>query len=77
MVDLQPIFAGISCERLGSAWGVLIPDALRTTHEQHFAAVLDEFLDTLDTGSTSPHVSADLMAKYTLLGHAARIAGSA
>jgi hypothetical protein len=49
---------------------VVIPSALRTTHEDHFAAVLDQFIAYVDSGAEPPNVGPDLVAKYTLLAEA-------
>jgi hypothetical protein len=50
---------------------VTIPHAQRTTHEQHFAKVLDQFLNRIDGGESSDTGGRDLVAKYTLLARAA------
>jgi hypothetical protein len=49
---------------------VVIPKALRTTHEEHFAAVLEDFLGYIDRGQWPENLGPDLVAKYTLLAHA-------
>jgi hypothetical protein len=47
-----------------------IPDALRTTHEEHFCQVRDMYLDYLAQGAWPPETRACLASKYTLLAEA-------
>ena len=49
---------------------VAIPKALRTTHEEHFAAVLEDFLGYIERGKWPENLGPDLEVKYTLLAHA-------
>ena len=49
---------------------ITFPKALRTTHEQHFAAVLQTFLSCLDEGEWPANLGSDLDCKYTLLTQA-------
>jgi hypothetical protein len=51
---------------------VRIPQTLRTTHEQHFAAVLDQFLALVSGAPQPATLIPDLIAKYTLLAQAAQ-----
>jgi predicted dehydrogenase len=64
---LQDAFPGLDVESDGGAFRIVIPAALRTTHEQHFAAVLDAFLARLDADAPPGTIGPDLVAKYTLL----------
>lgn len=50
-----------------------IPDALRTTHEEHFCQVRDMFLRYLDQGAP-PETRACIVAKYRLLAEAGKLA---
>ena len=43
---------GLELEPAGGAFRIAIPAALRTTHEEHFAAVLEEFLGCVDRGES-------------------------
>lgn len=70
VVNLQERFPGVGVEPAGAAFEIIIPSALRTTHEEHFAAVLEEFLAYLDSGQPSDNLASDLIAKYTLLARA-------
>ncbi len=72
--SLQGIFPGVGIERLAGDFRVTIPHALRTTHEQHFANVLDRFLGRIDGDEVSDNYGRDLVTKYTLLARAAELA---
>lgn len=67
---LQGEFPGIAAQRAGAGFRMHIPDALRTTHEEHFAAVLNEFIAYADSGQAPANLATDLVTKYTLLQHA-------
>jgi len=71
--SLQGAFPGIAMEPSVGEFRVAIPQALRTTHELHFAKVLDELLYRLDGGEVSDGIGRDLVAKYTLLAGAAEL----
>ena len=51
-----------------------IPDDLRTTHEAHFCQVRNMYLDYLDRGVYPPETRAEIVAKYTLLAEARKMA---
>lgn len=51
---------------------IVIPDALHTPHEAHFAMVLDDFLDLLDAGEWPAALAARIRARYTVLARARR-----
>ncbi|MEO8626861.1 MAG: putative oxidoreductase C-terminal domain-containing protein [Betaproteobacteria bacterium] len=70
---LQDDFPGIGLAAEGSNFRIAIPTALRTTHEEHFAAVLDAFLADIDNADRPANAGPDLMTKYTLLGRAAEL----
>ena len=67
---MQGEFPGLGFEPAGMGFRITIPKALRTTHEQHFAAVLQTFLTYLDEGKWPENLSSDLDIKYTLLAQA-------
>ncbi|HTS55837.1 MAG TPA: putative oxidoreductase C-terminal domain-containing protein [Burkholderiales bacterium] len=73
VTSLQDAFPGLGIEPSGSALRVAIPSALRTTHEEHFAAVLDQFLAYVDRGTWPDTLGPDLVTKYTLLARAAEL----
>ncbi|MGQ0578291.1 MAG: putative oxidoreductase C-terminal domain-containing protein [Betaproteobacteria bacterium] len=70
---LQDVFPGLGIEPSAGKFCITIPDTLRTTHEQHFAKVLDEFLGRIDGSERSANRGPDLVAKYTLLARAAEL----
>ncbi len=70
VAGMQVEFPGIGIEPAGKGFRVVIPRALRTSHEQHFAAVLQTFLTYLDEGNPPGNLGSDLDAKYTLLARA-------
>ena len=72
--SFQDRFPGVSAEAVGDAFCITIPDALRTTHEEHFAVVLDAFIGYADSGQWPANLGPDLIAKYTLLERAREMA---
>ena len=68
--DVAADYPGLGITTEGDAYRVVIPDALRTSHEEHFAAVLDEFLAYLDAGAWPDNLGPDIVSKYTLLARA-------
>jgi predicted dehydrogenase len=68
--EMQEEFPGIGLEAEGKGFRITIPKMLRTTHEQHFAAVLQTFLTYLDEGTSPGNIGPDLNCKYTLLARA-------
>lgn len=64
---LQAEFPGAAVEPVADVYRVSVPAALRTSHEAHFAAVLDEFLGYVDRQAWPENLGPDLVAKYTLL----------
>ncbi|HYL17626.1 MAG TPA: putative oxidoreductase C-terminal domain-containing protein [Burkholderiales bacterium] len=73
VASLQSAFPGIAVEPTGPAYRITIPAALGTTHEEHFAAVLEEFLRHIESGEQPANLGPDLIAKYTLLARAAEL----
>ena len=71
--SLQGEFPGLGIEALAGAFRITIPDVLRSTHEQHFAKVLDHFLGHIDGSELSDNYGRDLVTKYTLLMRAAEL----
>ena len=49
---------------------IVIPDALHTPHEAHFAMVLDRFLDHLEGAEWPSALAARIRSRYTLLASA-------
>lgn len=72
---LQGEFPGLDQKSAGGGYEMVIPDALRTGHEAHFAAVLDAFLGYIDAGTQPARLAPDIATKYTLLARAKDMAG--
>jgi len=70
VASLQPSFPGLAVEPAETGFRIAIPAALRTTHEQHFAAVLEQFIADIDSGESPTRTGSDLVTKYTLLARA-------
>ena len=68
--SMQAEFPGLGFEPASMGFRITFPKALRTTHEQHFAAVLQTFLSCLDEGEWPANLGSDLDCKYTLLTQA-------
>lgn len=64
------LLPGVGVTTQGAALVLTIPAPLRTTHEQHFAKVLDAFLRQVQSGELPRQARADLLAKYALLARA-------
>jgi predicted dehydrogenase len=66
-------YPGLSLSREQEKILIHIPDALRTTHEEHFCKVRDMYLRYLDQG-VPPETRACIVAKYRLLAEARKLA---
>lgn len=73
IASLQHAFPGVGARSANGRDRIVIPAALRTTHEQHFARVLERFLSCVDAEEAAP-ASADLVSRYTLLARACELA---
>jgi len=72
--DWQDLYPGLSLGREGNLLVINIPAGLRTTHEEHFCKVRDQFIDNLDRGSFPPENRPNLLARYTLIAQAREMA---
>jgi predicted dehydrogenase len=64
---LAPRYPGLSAVEAGDAVQVLVPEALRTGHEAHFAQVTSRFLEYLKApGSMPAWEKANMLAKYAV-----------
>ena len=61
---------GLSHRPSSLGYEIVIPAALHTPHEAHFAMVLDDFLDLVDAGEWPAAPAARIRARYTLLARA-------
>jgi hypothetical protein len=69
----QDDFPGLSFARVADAYRVTIPERLHTTHEEHFSAVLDDFLGHVERGHWPDTLAREALAKYRLLTAAAAL----
>ena len=67
---MQTEFPGVDAQAADAGFRIEFPRALRTTHEQHFAAVLGAFLAHVDENRWPDNLASDLETKYTLLARA-------
>ena len=62
---LAPRYSGLTVEEAGEELHVVVPEALRTGHEAHFAEVTRRFLEYLkDPASVPRSLKASMLAKY-------------
>jgi predicted dehydrogenase len=66
----QSRLPGLDAARVEGGWELVIPPALRSTHEAHFPLVLGEFLGYIERGEWPKTRMADTLAKYELLAEA-------
>lgn len=73
----QEEFPGVAAAPVSNGYEVTIPKVLRTTHEEHFAMVLAEFLGYLSAGEWPDQLAGTLRTKYTITARASELAGKA
>jgi hypothetical protein len=65
---------GLSVDDSGADLRLVIPDALRTSHEAHFAEVTSRFLEYLNKPASLPQwEKANMLAKYTITTRGAEL----
>lgn len=75
LAALAPRFPGVALEGARAELRVAVPDALRTTHEQHFGAVAREFFDDVRARRpASDWERAHMIAKYWVTTEGTRVA---
>lgn len=74
IADWQKDFPGLACEPASDGFKFVIPEALRTTHESHFALVLESFLDYIDAGRWPSWLTPAIRTRYSLLARARELA---
>jgi predicted dehydrogenase len=67
-------YPGLSIHREEDKLLIDIPDDLRTSHEEHFCQVRDMYLAYLVQGAYPPETKTGILAKYTLLAEARKMA---
>jgi len=68
---------GVAAAPTERGWDIRVPRALDTGHESHFPLVLADFLGLVEQGAAPPSLTADTLAKYTLLAQASTAARTA
>ena len=63
-------YPGLSVQKEEDNLRIRIPDVFRTTHEEHFYMVRNEYFEYLDTGIQPPEARPCIVSKYTLLAKA-------
>jgi predicted dehydrogenase len=61
---LTPAYPGITLKKGSNRWEIVIPEALRTNHEQHFGQVTDKFLGFLAAGHMPSWEAPNMIVKY-------------
>ena len=74
IADWQKDFPGLGLAPTDKGFELVIPDALRSTHESHFAMVLESFLDYLDAGVWPQWLTAGIRMRYELLARSRELA---
>jgi predicted dehydrogenase len=74
IADWQSAFPGLDLQRADNGFKFGIPDALRTSHESHFAMVLENFLDYVDTGRWPAWLTPGIRTRYELLARSRELA---
>jgi predicted dehydrogenase len=70
VTDWQDAFPGLDFEPSSLGYRLHVPAALRTTHESHFAHVLDDFLDQRESEAWPAEHAARIQMRYELLAAA-------
>jgi predicted dehydrogenase len=70
---LEATWPGLAVAPAGAMWEIVIPDKYRTTHEQHFAQVMDKFLLYFDRGALPAWEVPNMLAKYYTTTEAYRL----
>lgn len=72
--ELAKKYQGIAIEKSAQGWKVQIPDALRESHEAHFARVTEKFLSFLKEGKLPSWEVPNMLAKYYTTTQALKLA---
>ena len=67
IAGLQNLFPGLGYVSKAGSTQIVIPDSLATTHDEHFAQVLDTFLGYIEKGTSLEILAQTIIAKYGLL----------
>ncbi len=72
--DWRGAFPGLDIARSDIGFELLVPPALKTGHEAHFAMALDRFLDHVESGQWPERLASRIRARYALLARARDVA---
>lgn len=72
--EIQKDYPGIALEKSEDGWKVVVPDKYDTGHEQHFALVINTYLDYLAQDSMPDWEKSFMLAKYYTTTHALKLA---
>ena len=75
LARLSSSHPGLAVDRRDDRLVIVIPDALRTGHEAHFAEVLERYMDYATAGALPEWEVANMLAKYAITTKAVRLAG--
>jgi hypothetical protein len=70
LAKLSDKYPGLEMTKEKNVFLIQIPEKLRTTHEEHFCKVRNEFLEHLDKCTTPEETRGCILSKYTLLAEA-------
>ena len=71
---IQGKYPGIQVKNVGQSWEVIIPDKYRIGHEEHFAQVMERFLQYLKAGKLPEWEEPNMLAKYYITTKALELA---
>jgi predicted dehydrogenase len=74
IVEWQEDFPALGMQPVDAGFMLTIPDALRTSHESHFAMVLETFLDYVEAGRWPTWLAPGIRMRYELLARARELA---
>jgi predicted dehydrogenase len=61
---IQTLYPGIDLKEYPSGWEVIIPDKYKIGHEEHFAQVMERFLQYMNDGKLPDWEVPNMLAKY-------------
>ena len=73
--EWQEQYPGTALRETTDGWEITVPEHLLIGHEEHFALVLQCFLDYVSAGAWPENLSPNIVTKYTLLANASELAG--
>ncbi|THH42125.1 oxidoreductase [Neolewinella litorea] len=73
IASLQDRFPGISYRAADAGYEIVVPDALRTSHEDHFGQVTEQYLDYLAAGEIPEWERVNMLTKYFVTTQAYRM----